>query len=101
MIPDSLCVPIVIGVESWTKDANIHLYPNPNQGAFTLQFEQVMKQDLNMRIIDVLGREVYSNVLPANRQSHPIEVPEASGNYYIELSNSAGEKVRKSFVIVH
>jgi PKD repeat protein len=101
VVPDSLCVPIVIGVESWTKDANIHLYPNPNHGAFTLQFEQVMKQDLSMRIIDVLGREVYSNILPANKQSHAVEVPEASGNYYIELSNSAGEKVRKSFVIVH
>jgi hypothetical protein len=101
VIPDSLCVPIVNGIKSWTKDANIQLYPNPNQGAFTIAFEEVLKQEVNIRIIDVLGREVYSSVLPANSKTYPIEVPESSGNYYIELNNSVGEKVRKSFVIVH
>jgi PKD repeat protein len=101
VVPDSLCVPIVIGVLDWTKDVKIQLYPNPNQGAFTLEIDKASNVDLNLRIIDVLGREVYRNVLPSNVKTYPIEVPEASGNYYLELSNSNGEKLRKSFVIVH
>jgi hypothetical protein len=41
---------------------NFRIYPNPNEGIFKLDFESLKDQNLEIRIYNNLGKEVYSSI---------------------------------------
>jgi hypothetical protein len=48
------------GIENHTGIDNLQLYPNPNNGNFTIQFFESDAHLLSMQLVDVLGRVVYA-----------------------------------------
>ncbi|QQS31222.1 MAG: PDZ domain-containing protein [Sphingobacteriales bacterium] len=61
---------------------NLSLFPNPNQGQFTLSFDAASNQPTSVRISDLSGREIYRE-----------DITNIEGNYTKELdisSNSEG-----------
>ena len=41
------------------KPSQLHYYPNPNTGRFTLNFVLDQKDDVTVTVMDILGKEVY------------------------------------------
>jgi hypothetical protein len=101
VVADSICVPIVNGLNDRLVMGKLKVYPNPNNGQFMIEFSAIQKDVLQLRIMDMLGREVYLNQILAGQKNVEVSVPPTPGNYFIELSNDQGDKVRKSFVVVN
>ena len=45
------------------QPGNLDIYPNPNNGQFTLLFHLDVKGDINIRITDLLGNEIISQTI--------------------------------------
>ena len=83
------------------KENEIKVYPNPTTGTFTLSIRNLSPalagSNWDLRIIDVLGQEVYSQPI-INQESTIINLPQISnGVYFYQLSNSK-ETFRGKFV---
>jgi hypothetical protein len=76
----------------------VELYPSPNNGSFTISLpdELLQKEQLQLTVIDVMGRKVYSSTLRSQLNKLELDLP--SGLYFAKISGSRMNGV-KSFVI--
>lgn len=76
----------------------ISLYPNPNNGTFTLSYSQIQTPNSQFRIEDVLGRTVYTHYIYSIEGKETIDVSGLSnGVYFYQLINNK-ETMRGKFV---
>ena len=63
-----------------------YVYPNPNKGSFTIQFrdEIAENKDIQLTIVDVVGREVFSKIIDSNNTQLHLEQIN-SGIYHLIL----------------
>ena len=57
-------VPFSIDSENAAGDFNLEgftLYPNPNNGSFTVSFTPESSEDVNVMVYDMRGRQIYGN----------------------------------------
>lgn len=73
-------------VENLTKDNSIAVYPNPNNGIFTITSSKKMT---NYSIFDTLGRKVASKTSDSNTQSVDIQTLN-TGIYYLMVQFEDG-----------
>jgi hypothetical protein len=91
-----------LGLEdSPIDDKAIDLFPNPNQGTFTLKMNREIK-DLQVKVFDLNGREVLNEIIPGNyppgyQQKIGIEL-NRKGMYFVHLSTKNFHLVKKMFV---
>ena len=104
-VPDTTCPVLCSSGEGITEttqnNPEISLYPNPTSGNFTLSIRNfspaLAGSNWDLRIIDVLGQEVYSQPI-INQESTIINLPQISnGVYFYQLTNSK-ESFRGKFV---
>lgn len=91
---------VVNGIANINNEIEVSLYPNPNNGSFN--FKVITTEDnLELSVLDITGRTVvnlgkYNNLY----KGVEIDVPElANGVYFIQVSNSETQLVKKKFVI--
>ncbi|MBK7669536.1 MAG: T9SS type A sorting domain-containing protein [Sphingobacteriaceae bacterium] len=82
-----MCTGIYSGV---LVDNDINIYPNPNNGQFTIS----LSQDAEVLIIDVLGREVYNANLNSGKHNINLE-SQVSGLYFIKTRVDGHVKINK------
>lgn len=75
-----------------TISKTIAIYPNPNKGQFSVQFEGQMNK---VRILSMLGDLVVENT--TKEVSLPNNVP--AGIYIVEIESTKGELFRKPFIV--
>ena len=101
MASDTVIITVLddVSINGAFANMNVEMYPNPNNGQFTLNIDGINGQ-LNMNIIDLAGQVVYSTKLDATMNfTTKVDVRTlAKGVYYIKLSNNDGAKTLK-FVI--
>ncbi len=70
-----------------------NLYPNPNQGTFTLLYSTQEKENSYLSIIDFTGRTVYQQTLSAKQQGkETIKMTHLpTGIYFVRISGVEGE----------
>ena len=92
------------GINKSSKDINsvVSLYPNPNNGAFTLEFKDLSSNSVNILIIDMLGREVYINnfILNGKKKIDLYEMNLSAGTYSLVLKGNDDSYARKNFVVL-
>jgi hypothetical protein len=68
---------------------NTITYPNPYVDVINFQFSQSIGDNVNLIVFDVLGRQVYSNMLQIfeNKASVNLQVLQ-SAEYFVQLSNN-------------
>jgi hypothetical protein len=84
-----------VGVVQNTKQSiRLNVYPNPNNGEFTIQSEN----DLTVKIVNQLGQVVYSDVLSAenNKKINVSNLP--IGLYYVVCSDGQSS-VNKAVIV--
>jgi len=89
------------GISDLSDNYSIVAYPNPNNGSFTLSFDNSYIGDLLIRIYSINGsviKELKINKL-ANKLSYSIDLGTvAAGTYYIDLKTTK-EKITKAIII--
>ena len=80
--------------ESITKNTCIDIFPNPNNGFFTLQIFELIQGVADIKIINIAGQEVWSNRIHIAEQQINIDVSFLpNGVYYLRLTSE-----NKSFI---
>ncbi len=89
------------GVGLNNNDLSTMLYPNPNQGSFTLEMNSFVPQNINIEITNSLGMKVYSEngILFSGKLVKPINLNKMpAGVYYMSIRNSGKNIVQKFLV---
>lgn len=96
---------LISGVQDLNNfDTRVALYPNPNNGSFTINFEtEQYDNNATISIKDVTGREVYHNNTVLQKGSNIIPVTNvnlANGVYVVRI-NTHGVFADKRFIIAN
>lgn len=84
---------IVITTAEYTKAIKaIHVYPNPNNGQFTIDVGDNSLTNASIEIIDLMGRTVYQSELTTSKTTLNIDA-ESQGIYFVKFINQLGSEV--------
>ncbi len=84
--------PIGFGLEEEMLES-IKVFPNPSQSIVNIKWLQEYK---NVQVVDLLGKVVYSNVIPEGAKSIVLDANNFdNGIYFIKLINGSKELVKK------
>ena len=98
-VPVASCVATDVNLESVPRSANPKLiaYPNPTQAQATIEFTLDRPQQVDIRVFDVLGREVSTVTkrdLSPGRHTATFRLdPQPSGVYLVRLSAGNSSRV--------
>ncbi len=91
-------LPVVQGIEFTELDKDISIYPNPTSGEFSIDFNDTWQGDVNCRITDIFGRNIYTNTLDnkSSNSSHKIDIRDSNdGMYIIQLVQGEKKTMKK------
>ena len=82
---------------------SLHVFPNPSNATYNISYELSTMQDVELKIFDLLGRQVWANDIGAQSPgNHCISVNNdqlPSGQYYL-LLQSQQEQITKTITII-
>jgi PKD repeat protein len=89
-----------VGLQDNDLSSTLSLFPNPNDGNFTLSFDFTKTKDVTIQVLDVSGRIVFSdqenNVMNYNKQ---IGLDNAeSGMYFVRIMTTEGVVIQKVMI---
>lgn len=91
------------GISSFSIEGlSMNLYPNPNNGLFTVDLSSINQQTLAMHIISSTGKLIWrkENILVYGQQTIPVDMGDLSrGMYVMRFVNAKGESISRSFVV--
>ncbi|MCG9879311.1 MAG: PKD domain-containing protein, partial [Bacteroidia bacterium] len=87
---------------SQDKSNELVLYPNPNKGDFKIAFKELNTDNFVISIVDMLGREVFTNTyqLKGAKELDLVDLNLAPGSYNLVLNGTNDVFARKSFVVI-
>ncbi len=89
-----------VGVQDIDLANTLSIYPNPNNGQFTVSFEFAEAKDVRVELLDVSGRLISSqeqhNILSFKQDMGDIDL--ANGVYFVSITTEAGVVTRKIVV---
>jgi hypothetical protein len=74
---------LTTGMSEAALSAGINVYPNPNNGVFNVRFTNTIIEPTHLRIVNVLGKEVYHTTLTGNAQIDLTK--QTSGVYFVTI----------------
>jgi hypothetical protein len=81
--------------------AGFEVFPNPNNGEFTIRFELSAGRDINVTVKDMLGKIVFSQSLDkfSGSYSHRLDLTQNSKGVYIVEVNSENHSAHKRIIV--
>ncbi|MCW3127921.1 MAG: C-terminal target protein [Bacteroidetes bacterium] len=91
-----------VGITEAAEDIyDLSVFPNPNNGSFTLRANVITLGDVSVKIIDMLGRDVYQKTL-TNQNGEVVQNIDISGLakdvYTVQVSSSMGQATKRVVV---
>ncbi len=86
---NTIRVAVLTGVNNVDGASSIQLYPNPNNGSFTIKGNIYTNKEVDIKITNAVGQLVYSNnALPQNQElNQQVNLPElANGTYQLTIT---------------
>ena len=77
---------------------NLSIYPNPSSDIFNVSFTSIDKQDLRVRILNIIGEELVSENLEQFIGEYTKQIDltnNAKGIYFLEITTNNGVVNRK------
>lgn len=77
--------------------SDVKAYPNPTtNGTITIAFNYTGEQTITVRVINLIGKEVYSNIAEGGAFEDKISLTDfAKGIYIIEISNGTQKQTKR------
>jgi subtilisin-like proprotein convertase family protein len=76
------------------------LYPNPNNGNFTVKFTSVTDEDVSIDVFDMRGRKIYSNEFSNNGAfDQTIDLNSVQSGVYLVSVSSGDTKIVKRIIV--
>lgn len=94
-------VAVLTGITEYTEGATLNIYPNPNNGEFTVSFTADTKKSYQIKLFNNLGQLVYMKTLTditGNYSEHIDITTMAKGVYMFSLVNGNTEVAKKMIV---
>ena len=85
--------PTSVRIEGGSAINNLFIYPNPSKDIFYISFSSVKKQDLKVRIMNVIGEELINDNLEQFIGEYTKQVYLAAytkGVYFLEITTNDG-----------
>jgi hypothetical protein len=87
-----------VGIDSHSSSA-INIYPNPNEGVFTLMFTSAKQEKYDIRVFNNLGMQIFEMknldvAMGTTRQTIDLR-PAPNGMYSVIITNDLGSVVKK------
>lgn len=96
--------PVILVFNLIKKSNSIHsanvfqyqIFPNPNNGLFTLKWNSIEPVNVNVNILDLSGRTImsFNNVLSGQE----LDLTSLNGVYYIQIENEHGSSLKKLYI---
>ena len=100
VFPYTLNVCYPAGVSQIADGINFNIYPNPNQGIFTVNVSSVDHITGTLSVVDQLGRVIRSqNIDVTGTQQIPMDLGYISTGAYLLIMNTGQNKSIKQFVV--
>lgn len=83
------------------QEKEVAIYPNPNNGVFTISFANLEASQVDLRIINVIGNEIHHEVLTRSdiQATKTIDLTRfAKGLYYVKIETDGYSSVRRVVV---
>lgn len=95
--------PGTVSVGAINSKASLQLYPNPNNGSFTISGYAAGKSNLHIDVTNMAGQVVYSEEIPAVSGNiiKQVTLPNAADGVYIVRLRSENETMVSRLVIRH
>ena len=77
---------------------DVKLYPNPNNGSFTIETNMSVPENVYLNVFNIQGKEVWSDQVNGHDKTI-VSLPELSAGMYFIRIWSAGKAVTKRFVL--
>lgn len=89
-----------VGISEEINENNIRIFPNPNNGTFTIEHNLNGKK-YSLQITDLMGKTVHHQFLETKSEVVDINTPQlTNGIYFVTISNiQASEQIVKKLVI--
>ena len=88
------------GITEYTLNNLLQLYPNPAKDYFTIKMNTDEKMNLNLKLYNVLGEEVYrTEMQTSNMQEKRIDVTALNAGIYFLHAESEGARIIKKIII--
>jgi len=84
-----------------TQEANaaqLEIFPNPNNGSFTLNLVSPNDEPVSVRVTNIIGQQVYTFSTTTNKQEE-IKLDSAPGIYFVSASTAGGKYMAKVNVV--
>jgi len=91
-------VDISVGIAQVNPLLNINVFPNPNNGEFTISYELQTDSEVSIRLFNFMGAAVYESAADKSQGAHPekielLHIP--TGIYLLVLTTQKGAAVMK------
>ena len=89
----------VLSSESY-EISDLVLYPNPNNGNFNIQFTSTSGNEINVKVHDLRGREIFTKkYLNTGLFNENLQLNNAQSGIYLVTIQDGSSKVTKKIVI--
>jgi len=94
---------VLSSVQEATQKLLFQLYPNPNNGRFSLKFPMPVQESLEIKVLDVLGKEVFSKeMLPLQGNEVDFDLSHLKeGTYLLHVNSTQYLFKEQKFVLIH
>ena len=83
------------------KENNLNIYPNPSNGFVNIAIHNIESNNVNLQVIDITGRVVYSNIQNTNNGSlnTSIDLSNIDKGIYIVIAKSNTSTLKQRIII--
>lgn len=99
--PVEVQVEVCTGIAEALPLRGIEVYPNPNNGQFTLSLHLIADTRVQLSLFDALGRQVFAEntMAPSGNWRHPMDIEKLSTGLYTLNIDLAGRRFTRRVVV--
>ena len=100
LLLDTVCEN-TIGIDEMASKSELLVYPNPSNGQFTIEFSSIPQEQAELKIINLLGEEIYSESISIINNSHrqKLDVSKYAKSIYFLRLNTSGIILSQKIIV--